>query len=170
MGRSLAVDVVEKRKVSCRFANWIPILRSSSPKPSLSTPAYCSGLLWQYYFFFFWELSIVRIKRSRTLINVPSKLRVRFRAAAVILPHTSPSILRSFFFFFALVCSQFELIKIKMAKVNYNFLLFLRAYNFCVCYGFFKNRFPPPPPGCSSQPNCCSEPCLIAFWGFDQVA
>jgi hypothetical protein len=44
------------------------------------------------------------------------------------------------------VYSQFELIKLKLKKVNWNFVLFLGAYEINVCCGPFSKIAPPPPP------------------------
>jgi hypothetical protein len=70
--------------------------------------------------------------------DVPSKLRARFLAAAVALTLT----------FTGLICSQFELLKIKLEK-HYNFLLFLEACKFNVCYWPFSKiaALPSPPHG-----------------------
>jgi hypothetical protein len=65
------------------------------------------------------------------MTNFSSKLRARGRAAAVALLRTSLSVPRTFI---RLVYSQFELINIKLKKVNYNFLLFLGAYKCNVYY------------------------------------
>jgi hypothetical protein len=112
---------------------------------------------------------------------IPSKLRGR--AAAVALPRKSLSLPRTFH---ALVHSRFKLIKVKLEKLNYNFLLFLGAYTFNICYNnnsflsldrsiassklsvfgemkHFRKSLPPPSPppaqGCPflKPTNCCSE-------------
>jgi hypothetical protein len=43
------------------------------------------------------------------------------------------------------VYSQYELIKIKLKKLNYTLLLFVAAYKFNVCYGPFSKTAAPPP-------------------------
>jgi hypothetical protein len=86
--------------------------------------------------------------------NVSSTLRVRDRPAAVAVPCTSISIPRTFI---GLVCNQFELIQIRLKKVNYIFIytrIYLGYYKFSVCYGpFLKIASPPPPRSRVAQAN-----------------
>jgi hypothetical protein len=67
---------------------------------------------------------------------------VRDRAAGVAFPRTSFSLQRTFI---CLVYSKFKLIKIKLKKVKYNFLLFLGTYKFNASYGTFSKIAAPSP-------------------------
>lgn len=60
------------------------------------------------------------------------KANRKISAVAVALPHTSFSLLH---IFIGLAYSQLRLIKMKLKKVDYKFLLFLGGYKFNVCYG-----------------------------------
>jgi hypothetical protein len=71
------------------------------------------------------------------VLNTPFKLRVRGGAAAVALPCTSLTVMH---IFIGSVYSLFELIGNKTEKISYNSLLFMAAYRFNVCYGFFLKR------------------------------
>jgi hypothetical protein len=89
---------------------------------------------------------IVVTQCDNTRINTTRLLHVIFppscsrsRTEAVGLPDMSLNFPRTFI---GLVYSQFEILKIKLEKVNCNCLLFLGAYKFNVCYGPFQKKLP----------------------------
>jgi hypothetical protein len=87
-----------------------------------------------------WCYTLMFILPDWVKSNVPLQLRTR---AAVALPRTSPSLPRTFI---GLVYSQFELIKIKLQKVNYTFLLFFwELINLMSVKDLFRKSLPPPP-------------------------